>query len=63
MHFSATDRSARDILEKEYPGKFKKLDAKFAADRGGDEAGPFSEAQEQFLSGGSFHLSLVHLAM
>ena len=52
MQFSATDRRARDIREKEYPGKFKNLDAKFAADRGGGEAGPFSEAQAQFLSGG-----------
>ena len=52
MQFSATDRRARDIQEKEYPGKFKKLDAKFAADRGSGEAGPFSEAQAQFLSGG-----------
>ena len=52
MQFSATDRRARDIWEKESPGKFKKLDAKFAADRGSDETGPFSEAQAQFLSGG-----------
>ena len=52
MQFSATDRRARDIREKEYPGKFKKLDAKFVVDMGSGEAGPFSEAQAQFLSGG-----------
>ena len=56
MQFSATDRRARDIREKEYPSKFKKLDAKFVADRGSDKVLPFSEAQAQFLSGGIIHL-------
>ena len=33
MQFSAMDRRVRVIKETEYPGKFRKLDAKFAGDR------------------------------
>ena len=52
MQFSTMDRRARVVKETEYPGKFRKLDAKFAGDRENSETGPFAEAQALFMSGG-----------